>query len=81
MMNFLTRDKVAMMNENAMQWIVEARKASLGLMVHGKIFMNQNSCILTYKGLIKYQGMVLHAINKEKVVVILIFGLVNHHSA
>jgi hypothetical protein len=81
MMDFLMGEKVAMMNENEVQWIVQAMKASLGLLVHGKIFTNQNACILASRGLIKFMGMVLHDINKEQAVVILLFGLVNQHSA
>jgi hypothetical protein len=58
---------------------IDHEKPHQGLLVHGKIFMNQNTCILASQGLIKFRGMVLHDINKEKPVIILLFGLVNQH--
>jgi hypothetical protein len=77
MMDLLTREKVAIMNESEVNQIVQAMKASSRLLVHGKIFRNQNTCILTSLGLIKDRITLLHDINKEQAVVILLIGLEN----
>jgi hypothetical protein len=75
MMDLLTGEKVTIMNESEVNRIVQAMKDSSGLLVRGKIFRNQNTCILASQGLIKDRRMLLCDINKEQAVVILLIGL------
>jgi hypothetical protein len=65
-MDLMMGEKVAIMNGSEVNRIVQAMIASLGPLVHGKIFRSSNSCIPASRGSIKDRRMPLQVIIKER---------------